>query len=147
MNTALTLELAGTSIVEACPDCGHNTMNVWGYVYRGGVPHAVYFIRWTEGHLDRGAQMLVSVGTWGAGTTAACRRSVGLECRVDENGPACMIIDATQTPWGDVEMLGAKLSRTDVIGTALSKDVFNIFDCLIEDDPRFHRFLAGGRFS
>jgi hypothetical protein len=54
-----------------------------------------------------------------------------------------MIVDATQTPWGDEEFLGAKLSRDEVMNTPISTDLYEILDRMVEDEPRLRRFIRG----
>jgi hypothetical protein len=70
-----------------CPDCGAQTRSVWGYVYADETPRATYFIRWTDGHLERGATLLISLGKWGEGSKPTERRSIGMECRMGADRP------------------------------------------------------------
>jgi hypothetical protein len=49
------VEPDGEKNLGPCPDCGNATRSVWGYVSNAQGARAVYFIRWTEGHLDEDA--------------------------------------------------------------------------------------------
>ena len=71
-----------------CPDCGRTTRSVWGYVSNENGARATYFVRWTDGHVDRGAQVMVSIGNWGSNAVARDRIAFGLECRLHSNRPA-----------------------------------------------------------
>jgi hypothetical protein len=64
---SLSIEPDGEASLGACPDCGELTRSVWGYVSNTDGARAAYFIRWTDGHLQRGAQIVVSIGPWGKG--------------------------------------------------------------------------------
>lgn len=139
----LVIEPDGAAVHGACSHCGRETRSVWGYVSRDGAAHAVYFIRWTDGHLDDGAQLAVSVGRWGDGTSGVDRRTVGLECRMGDDRPAYMVIDAASTMWADRELLGEMLARAAVLSDPIRDQVFAIADAVAAEDPRFDAFLGG----
>ncbi|CAN5814551.1 hypothetical protein BH11MYX3_BH11MYX3_10320 [soil metagenome] len=142
MSELLTIEPDGQATHGACPDCGSMTRSVWGYVSNERGARAAYVVRWTDGHLERGAQLMVSIGTWGSESIPDDRMAFGLECRIIENGPAFMLVDAEELPWGDKAFLGQKLTRAAALASPLKDDVFAITDRLIEDDPRFRAFLS-----
>jgi len=142
MSNVLRIEPDGAATHGACADCGHSTRSVWGYVSDKAGARAAYFIRWTDGHLERGAQLMVSIGAWGADESPANRTAFGLECRVGTTGPAFMLVDAEPLPWGAEEFLGAKLARTAALSHPLKPEVFEIVDALVAHDPRFHAFLT-----
>ena len=119
---------------------------MWGYIYENDDARAVYFIRWTEGHQERGAEALVSIGAWGDGTGPADRRAFSLECRLLETGPAFMLVDAHALPWAN-EDLGRPLARSEALVDALKPSVFVVLDRLVEDEPRFREFLTAGMSS
>lgn len=143
MPNRLTIEPDGAAVHGPCPDCGQATRSVWGYVSNPAGARAVYFIRWTDGHLERGAQLTISIGPWGDGALASNRSAFGLECRVDETGPSFMLVDAEDLPWGTQDFLGAKLTRPAALSHPLKQEIFEILDELIVRDPRFHAFLNG----
>lgn len=142
MSDILTIEPDGEGAHGPCPDCGHNTRSVWGYVSNEVGARAAYFIRWTDGHRERGAQLIVSIGGWGEGTLPSDRIAFGIECRVD-TGPSFMLVNADELPWGDEEFLGAKLTRAGALSHPLKPEVFDILDALVAQDPRFRAFLDG----
>jgi hypothetical protein len=127
------------------PACAR-TADVWGYAYRDEQAHAVYFIRWTRGHPERGAQLAISVGVWGDGGTPESRSCVGVECRLVHGAPAYRIADASETPWANNALLGRMLVRDDVIGTPLAQQVFAVLDAITADEPSFGSFERGGAF-
>jgi hypothetical protein len=140
----LMVEPDGESTLGACPDCGHATRSVWGYVSDARGARAAYFIRWTEGHLDRGAELAISIGAWGVGATPAQRLCFGFECRMGSDRPGFMVVDAAELLWGQEAFLGAMLTRESALAHPTCKEVFAILDRLVEDDPRFRRFLLSG---
>ena len=139
----LTIEPDGEKFHGECPDCGEATRSVWGYVSTETEARAVYYIRWTDFHVERGAQIAVSIGTWGEASRPVERAVFGVECRIDrETGPAFMLVDAESMPWED-PFLGMKLTRNQALADARKSEVFEILDRIVVDDPRFRAFLAG----
>jgi hypothetical protein len=137
------VEPDGSNEGDLCADCGSPTRVVWGYIYADGEPRAVYYARWTPGHIDRGAELLVSFGEWGEGADPKTRRAVGLECRMGAEVPAFMVVDAANLPWsGDV--LGRSLSRDEALGSDAAREAFSLVDALWEQEPRLRAFLLDG---
>jgi hypothetical protein len=136
----ITLEPGGSSVTGTCPDCGNETVNVWGYAYRDEQAHAVYFVRWTRGHPERGAQLAISIGAWGDDATPDDRSCVGVECHLHDGAPAFKVVDAAQMPWSSKPLLGRMLLRTDVIGTPLAQQLFAVLDAIAADEARFRDF-------
>jgi hypothetical protein len=138
----LTIEPDGEKIHGACPDCGEATRTVWGYVSADDAARAVYYIRWTDFHLERGAQVGVSIGVWGDDSRPIERGMFGIECRIAADGPGFMLVDAESLPWDD-RFLGLRLTRPQALADSRKAEVFEILDRILEEDPRFRTFLAG----
>ena len=135
------IEPDGESTLEACSDCGNATRSVWGYVSGAQGARAAYLIRWTDGHLERGAMLVISIGAWGKDAKPADRVCVALECRMGVDRPQFMVVDASQVPWAQREVLGVRLSRDNALANAAIQEVFAISDRIVEDDQRFRSFL------
>lgn len=139
----LTIEPDGEKFHGACPDCGEATRSVWGYVSKDDRARAVYYIRWTDFHLERGAQLGISIGVWGDGSLPVERVLFGVECRIGASGPEFMLVDAETVPWSEHAFLGMGLTRAQALGDARKAEVFEILDLVVDADPRFRTFLAG----
>lgn len=139
----LTLEPDGEKFHGACPDCGEATRSVWGYVSTEAAARAVYYIRWTDFHLERGAQLGISIGVWGEASRPIERALFGVECRIGTTGPQFMLVDAASVPWSEDGFLGMSLTRAQALADARKAEVFEILDLVVERDPRFRTFLAG----
>jgi hypothetical protein len=142
MAELIEIEPDGEAQHGACPDCGEMTRSIWGYVANQDGARAIYYARWTDGHVERGAQVMVSIGLWGDGTVAAERMAVGLECRVVDGGPAFMVVDASTMPWANEELFGANRTREEVMSDSIRFEVFRILDRVVADDSRFRAFLG-----
>jgi hypothetical protein len=138
-----TLEPDGEKFHGPCPDCGEATRSVWGYISTEEAARAVYYIRWTDFHLERGAQLGISIGVWGEGSRPIDRALFGVECRIGAAGPEFMLVDAASVPWSADEFLGMSLTRHQALADSRKSEVFEMLDRIVEGDPRFRTFLAG----
>jgi hypothetical protein len=125
----------------ACPCCGNMGRSVWGYVSKEKLARAVYYARWIDKHLDRGVQILLSIGSWGETSNVSMRRMVAVECRMGEGRPTFMIVDAARMPWADEELLGKGLTREQVINDPVKDEIFSIVDQVTFEDWRIKEFL------
>ena len=48
-----------------------------------------------------------------------------------------MVIDATERPIAQSELVGSALRRNDIIGTPLAAQIFSLSDAVWEQDGRF----------
>lgn len=125
-----------------CPcGCGGMGRSVWGYVSRNNLARAVYYARFIEKHLERGVQILLSIGSWGDTSSAKMRSMVALECRMAAERPTFMVVDAAKMPWGDEELLGKGLTREQVLNDPAKDEVFAIVDQVTFEDWRIKNFL------
>ena len=119
-----------------CDCCGRASRTVQGYLQEVDGPSlAVYYVRWTDGHLDEvGADFELVIGAWGDGTSPADRAVVALRYYPDQDGPGSfMVVDAEPMP----SLAAAALKRDEVIGTPLASQVFAMIDAAWEQDGRF----------
>ena len=137
---SLALSPGGETVHGKCPDCEHVTRTVWGFVSQQDNARAVYYARWTDGHLERGAQLIICIGMWGEGRSGADRKTFGLECQIVDGEPAFMFVDAGELPWNE-PFLGELLPRETALASQDKTEVLNIVDMMIESDPRVVRFL------
>ena len=132
----------GESHDSICDCCGQQSRTVSGFVYRGDEAAAAYFVQWTVGGVDsHGAHFDLIIGKWGDGTTPSDRSAVALEFRRTEQGPAFMVIDASQRPAGRSDLAGRALSRDAVVGTPLGKLAFDLVDAVWVHDSRIREIV------
>ena len=130
----------------ACPDCGGLERTVWGHISRDGKALAVYYARWTIGHPERGAQLMVSLGGWSEGENEAGRKAFGVRCLVEERRPTFRLVDADEVAWAALPFLGDRLARAEALADPRVQEAFQTLERVVFDDPRVRRFLAhGGR--
>ena len=139
----LKIEL-GSSKDMACECCGGQSRTVSGFVYRGDAAAAAYFVHWTRGGVaSHGAHFDLILGRWGDAATSSDRRAVALEFRRTEDGPTFMVIDASDRPVSQSELVGEALAREAVIGTPTAKIAFDIVDAIWIQDDRIREIVDG----
>jgi hypothetical protein len=143
--TAITLEPTGSRDFERCPCCGENSRTVWGLARCDGGAHATYFVHWTLGKVaDDGAHFDLIMGRWGEDATRADRYAVSLEYRRTDQGPAFMVIDATERPIAHNELVARALRRDEVIGTEVATSAYEIVDAIWLTDGRISEVTGDG---
>jgi hypothetical protein len=133
----LAIEPTGEKSMGECQCCGNKSRRVWGLVRKSQHALASYFVHWTVGRIiEHGAHFDLVLGKWGDHTSPADRYLVSLEYRVLKSGPAFMVIDAAGRPADDPQLVSRALTRTEVIGTPIAKQAFEIVDALLAKDLR-----------
>ena len=135
----------GESDEGLCECCGKTTKTIWGFISRNKLCRAVYYVSWTEGHQERGATFLISLGDW-EGEESADRQSFALRLKMMPTGAAFMMVDAAKTQWAkdgaaQNDILGVMLDRAAALVSPLKADVFAIADLILDQDKRFKPFL------
>ena len=132
------VEPTSERVRAVCTCCGNPTRRVWGFVHlRDGDTRAAYFVTWTPGRPDHGAEVDLALGPWGNSASPADRIAVAVDCRLDEQGPEFMVVDTPpDSPAAGVNVAGRALKRDEVVGTALAGEVFGLIDALWVQDGR-----------
>lgn len=139
----LNVEPDGEHLTGFCDCCGKASRRVWGYVTRSEAAEAAYFVRWTQGHPERGADWDIIVGEWD-GAPVSERVGVSLALRLTEDGPQFMFVDAEDRDFGKGRLFGCALARSEVTASPLAARVFEIVDAIWLGDPRLSDFRSEG---
>jgi hypothetical protein len=131
----LRLEPSGTQ-EGVCDCCGTSTRRVWGFVRHPIGAVAAYFVGWTIGRKDHGASFDLIVGAWGSGATQKQRGAVSLTYRAADGDYGFAIVDATDRPTANSELVGRVFTRHEVVATTLADQVFAIADAIFMTDAR-----------
>lgn len=121
-----------------CDCCRSPSQCIWGFVHGTDGTVASYFLYWTTGASlrDHPANVDLIVGKWGDGATSDDRVAVSLIHFESDAGPGVMVIDADERPIASNDLVGRALRREKVIGTTLASETFDIFDAVLQNDPR-----------
>jgi hypothetical protein len=109
---------------------------LWGTISTPEATTAAYYVHWTLGRVDHGANFDLIVGKRDSGATREDGRAVSLAFRVSETGPQFMVINAAGRRHADLNFVQKALARQDVIGTAPANEIFAMADAILEQDGR-----------
>lgn len=134
----LEIEFSDPDIGEPCECCGGQTVALTRSVTEDGDAYAIYYIRFSIKHADRSALATVSIGEWGEDCSPVLRDAFALELHPD----GVRVLDAHQSPWNDVELIGRTLDRDQALAHSRIKDVFHITDHIYLEDEEFKGYLT-----
>jgi hypothetical protein len=126
----------GRNDVASCDCCGNASVTVWGHVELGEDVVATYFIQWTVGHPDHGANFDIIVGRWGEGASSQDREAISIVYRDTPEGGGFMVVDAENSSTAKSNLVGRPLRREEVIGTELAERTFAMLDAIWLQDTR-----------
>lgn len=122
-----------------CDCCGNTSRTIWGNVYQDKIEMiACYYVQWTinQPFSVHPANVDLIIGRWGDDSTAEERCAVSLVYFEEDERPGVMVIDAAQRPVSASTLVGAAMTREDVVGTPFASVAFAIFDAVIAQDKR-----------
>jgi hypothetical protein len=111
-----------------------------------GDAHAVYYADFSPDHRDRSVRLILSLGDWGGwsgGKVPKKRVAFALRMRASQAEYQTTVIDARETPWHDVQILGRMLDRETALTHAWIQEVFRIADRIVEADTDVKSYLDG----
>src|SRR5262245_33461262 len=125
------VEPSGTPELLPCDACGDKSRSVSGFV-RGGGGETAYVVQWTEEKVEQHGAHFDLLMAQDPQSVA-----VVLECRITDDGPGFMVIDASQRQtWNGFPSPVRRLTRDDVVGTPLAGVVYSIVDAIWLQDSR-----------
>ena len=132
MNQSLEIEPTKASSFQSSEGL---LQTVWGHVHQNQSPHAVYYVRWNETHLEE-ATFVVSVGDWSEGPDEGSRDCVAALARAFKGELSFMLVDAATTSFAEQKFLGNMRRADSVRETPLAQEVFHILDHVLVEDQR-----------
>ena len=126
-----------------CECCGGGTTSLTRFVYEDGNAYAIYYARFGLDHDPRVVEVVVSVGEWGEDSGPWDRVAFSLRLRATEGEYQVTVVDAAESPWEGVELLGRILDRADALQHERLDEIFHITDHMVRDDVPLRDYLNG----
>jgi hypothetical protein len=126
-----------------CDCCGGVTVSLTRFVNQDGDAYAVYYARFGEGHEPRLVDAVVSIGEWGDGAGPWDRVAFALRLWVAETQYQVTVVDAEESPWKGIELLGRMLDREEALEHERIGEVFHVTDHMVSDDQAIREHLSG----
>jgi hypothetical protein len=118
-------------------DEGSETRLATGYVWVSDIAHAAFYVHWTVGRSKHPAMIDLVLGDHEEDAGPERRIGISLTYRYEEGEGEFAIVDATDRPFADPEYLGKALRRSEVAGTPLAREAFEIAQCIFRSHPLF----------
>ena len=126
-----------------CECCGGISTALTRFVYEDGNAYAIYYARFGVRHEPRVVEAVVSIGEWGEGSGSWDRIAFPLRLRATDREYQVTIVDAYESPWHGVELLGRMLDRAEALQDERLQEVFHISDHMVRDDVPVREYLDG----
>ena len=124
-----------------CDCCSAETTRLTRFVSKDDAAYAVYYASFGASHPDE-VKAVVSIGKWWDGTGPADRTAFALVLWQNDAEYGVTVVDAAESPWRDVELLGRMLDRDEALAHARIDDVFHITDHIFAEDVEIREFFA-----
>jgi hypothetical protein len=134
-------------VKKACDCCGGITTRLTRFVYKDGDAFAVYYAMFSDSHPEREIKVAIGMGEWGEGSSPEDRRAFALKIRDGGTQYETMVVDAEESPWQGVEVIGCMLNRDEALGHVWIDEVFHITDHIVTDDPEIKAYFETGSES
>jgi hypothetical protein len=127
----------------SCECCGGITTALTRFVYEDGNAYAIYYARFGVRHEPRVVEAVVSIGEWGEGSGPWDRIAFPLRVRATDREYQVTVVDADESPWQGVGLLGRMLDRAEALQHERLQEVFHLSDHMVRDDVPLRDYLNG----
>jgi hypothetical protein len=138
---AFTIEPAPEITQRACNDCGRTFATVHGFLYQEGDAYAVYHALLQREHPSTAVDLALSFGSWEEEATGDDRTRVGIWIWPDQAELKLHITTVEESSWGDSEIFGRMMDRSDVLGTPTEQDAMRAAEFVLAHDERVREHL------
>jgi hypothetical protein len=128
-----------------CDCCGGVTTSLTRFVYQDGDAYAIYYARFGVTHEPRVVDAVVSLGEWGEEAGPGDRVAFPFRLRAAESEYQVTVVDAAESPWEGVKLLGRMLDRAEALHHERLAEVFHISDHMVREDVPLRDYLDGAR--
>ncbi len=116
-------------------------MRLTRFVCRDGDAFAIYYAAYANNHPDSELAMLISLGEWTEDSDPAGRAAFYCRVRPTDDAYEVMLGDAAESEWGNVDIIGTRLSRDEARQHAWKSTAFEVLDEAFTQDPCLRGFL------
>jgi hypothetical protein len=129
---------------SVCDCCDDETTSLTRFVKKHGDAYAVYFGYFVEAHPEQGMTGIISIGMWGDGTSPNDRNAFAFVMWGNFEGYSIQLINAEETPWGNAEIIGSKLTWMEAEDHPWIDEFYQMADEIFDKDPEVRSFFGRG---
>ncbi len=138
----LNIEIGEDYKQAVCSCCGRSSKTGHGFIYKNGNAYAVYYVGWSDAHLDRKVSLAIAIGAWDDSSTPADRTCFGIDAYEGENEFLFKVIEPNNSPWAETDLLGKMTSREKALNHHLLQDAFVIAEAVIREHKAIRQYLS-----
>ncbi len=135
------IEIGENKKASTCYCCEKKSCVGHGFVYKDGDAYAVYYVGWSDAHADRRVSIALAIGDWDDDSTELDRTCFGVEIYESKEEVMFRIIEPSESPWPDTDLLGHMLVRKEALTHPLLDEVFVIVECIARDHAALSEYL------
>jgi hypothetical protein len=137
------IEIGEDKQSSVCQCCERESSVGHGFVYKDGDAYAIYSAAWSTMHSQPKISFALAIGDWDDdGKRKESTVCFGVETLDGGDKILFQIIDPSQSPWPDSELLGRMLSRENSLKHASLEEVFAIVENLLHCHPAIRDYLS-----
>lgn len=120
---------------SVCDCCGNTTVRLTRFVYKDDDAFAVYYAAYTPEHSEKVVSGVVGIGEWGDDEIGPeARLAFPFEIRATDEQYQVGMVDAVDSPWSHITVLGKILDRDQALKHEWINEVFHITDHMVMED-------------
>lgn len=135
------LEIGENKNSSVCHCCGKKSCVGHGFIYKDGDAYSVYYVAWSNAHLDKKVSLALAIGEWDDDSTNKDRTCFGVEVYEGDEEILFRVIEPSESPWANTDLLGPMLNRKDSLAHPLLKEVFTIVEYILRNHPALVEYL------
>lgn len=139
--TSYDIEIGENKNASTCHCCGKKSCVGHGFVYKNDDAYAVYYAGWTDAHLDKKVSIALAIGEWEDDSTSDDRTCFGVEVSEGQDEILFRVVEPSESPWSDTDLLGPMQSREKGLSNPLLKEVFEIAENILRDHIALREYL------
>ena len=127
-----------------CECCCSKMFRVTGFVYKDGDAFAVYYAQFAYAHGERRVNGIIALGNWSEAGSREDRVSFPLQIWEDESNLNVSLVNADESPWSHVAVLGRILDREQALRHEWLQEVFHVTEHMTSEDPEIRKYFSAG---
>jgi hypothetical protein len=151
MNSSYAIELNDHLKTFDCLDCGEESITVWGWIFKDGSAHAVYYAGLMTGHEQPSVRLTISIGGWGLENpeeeNVELRNWLFIEARPTADTYEMMVREPEESLYFGKSILGKAMSRATALASPDLHEFFAVGDFIAFNDPAVKSYLMGQEVS
>jgi hypothetical protein len=130
-----------------CECCGTEKRRVWGFVYKHGDAHAVYYALLNVREESPRVGLTVSAGLWGDGTEPSQRSWVHIDIQAEGDKLQLVIRDPKESNFYPWAIGGTPLTAEQAVVDSATAEIRAVTNFIVATDVAISSYLSGAEVN